>query len=86
MGNDRAARAFIKLGGPDALSPLEVVQLAQQLTGKAVTVQHVPEEALRARTQLPSQIVGSTKNYCKMGGAGISCAGSGGTGRASSTL
>jgi len=32
----------------------------------------VPEEALRARTQLPSQIVGSTKNYCKMGGAGIS--------------
>ncbi len=31
-----------------------------------------PEEALRARTQLPSQIVGSTKNYTKQGGAGIS--------------
>ena len=31
-----------------------------------------PEEALRARTQLPSQIVGSTKNYTKQAGAGIS--------------
>ncbi len=31
-----------------------------------------PEEALKARTQLPSQIVGSTKNYTKQAGAGIS--------------
>ena len=49
LGNDRAAQAIIKLGGPDALSPLEVVQLARQLTGKPITVQHVPEEALRAQ-------------------------------------
>jgi glycolate oxidase len=40
--------------------------------GTSIQVTHYPEEALKARTQLPSQIVGSTKNYCKMGGAGIS--------------
>ena len=55
LGNDRAAQAFIKLGGPDALSPLEVVQLAQQLTGKAVTVEHVPEDALRAQQSAASE-------------------------------
>jgi NADH dehydrogenase len=49
LGNERAARAVIKLGGPDALSPLEVVQLAQQLTGKPIDIQHVPEDALRAQ-------------------------------------
>lgn len=40
--------------------------------GTSLKVTQYPEEALRARTQLPSQIVGSTKNYCKMAGAGIS--------------
>jgi len=49
LNNERAARAVIKLGGPDALSPLEVVRLAEQLTGKTITVQHVPEDALRAQ-------------------------------------
>lgn len=49
LGNDRAAQAVIKLGGPHALSPLEVVQLAQQLTGRLINVQHVPEDGLRAQ-------------------------------------
>ena len=49
LDNERAAQSFIKLGGPDALSPLEVVQLAEQFTGKAIAVQHVPEDALRAQ-------------------------------------
>lgn len=31
-----------------------------------------PAEALKARTELPSQIVGSTKNYTKQAGGGIS--------------
>jgi len=31
-----------------------------------------PPEALKARTELPSQIVGSTKNYTKQAGGGIS--------------
>ena len=49
LDNPRAENAIIKLGGPDALSPLEVVGLAEQATGKPVVVQHVPEEALRAQ-------------------------------------
>ena len=44
-----AANAVIQLGGPDALSPLEVVRLAEQAVGKTVNVQHVPEEALKAQ-------------------------------------
>ena len=49
LDNPQATNAVIKLGGPDALSPLEVVRLAEQTVGKTVVVQHVPEEALRAQ-------------------------------------
>jgi NADH dehydrogenase len=49
LDNSHATNAVIKLGGPDALSPLEVVRLAEQAVGKTVVVQHVPEEALRAQ-------------------------------------
>jgi glycolate oxidase len=40
--------------------------------GTSLKETEYPEEALRARTQLPSRIVGSTKNYTKQAGAGIS--------------
>jgi len=43
------ANATVQLGGPEALSPLEAVRLAEQVAGKPVAVQHVPEEALRAQ-------------------------------------
>jgi uncharacterized protein YbjT (DUF2867 family) len=49
LDNPHATNAVIKLGGPDALSPLEVVRLAEQAVGKTVVVQHVAEEALRAQ-------------------------------------
>jgi NADH dehydrogenase len=51
VDNPRAANTVIKLGGPEALSPKEVVRLAEQATGKSIVVQHVPEEALRAQHQ-----------------------------------
>jgi glycolate oxidase len=44
----------------------------EQKKGTSIKYTEYPEEALRARTQLPSQIVGSTKNYTKMAGGGIS--------------
>ncbi|MCF8082376.1 MAG: FAD-binding oxidoreductase [Deltaproteobacteria bacterium] len=44
----------------------------EQNKGTSIEYAEYPEEALRARTQLPSQIVGSTKNYTKMAGGGIS--------------
>jgi len=49
LDNPQATNAVIKLGGPDALSPLEVVRLAEQAMGKTVGVQHVAEDALRAQ-------------------------------------
>jgi uncharacterized protein YbjT (DUF2867 family) len=44
-----APNAIVKLGGPEALSPLEAVRLAEQVVGRPIEVQHVPEEALRAQ-------------------------------------
>ena len=49
LDSPHATNAVIKLGGPDALSPLDVVLLAEQAVGKTLGVQHVPEEALRAQ-------------------------------------
>jgi uncharacterized protein YbjT (DUF2867 family) len=45
----RAQNEAIKLGGPDAVSPLEAVRLAEQVVGRPIEVQHVAEEALRAQ-------------------------------------
>jgi len=45
----RASKSVIKLGGPEALSPLDVVQLAERITSRTFTVQHVPEAGLRAQ-------------------------------------
>ena len=44
----------------------------EQKKGTSIKQTVYPEEALKGRTQLPSQVVGSTKNYCKQGGGGIS--------------
>ncbi len=49
LKSPRAKNAIIELGGPEPLSPLEVVHLAEQVTRKRFDVQHVPEEALRAQ-------------------------------------
>jgi NADH dehydrogenase len=51
VDNPRASNRVIRLGGPEALSPMDVVRLAEQATGKSIAVQHVPEEALRAQHQ-----------------------------------
>lgn len=49
LDNPHAMNATVKVGGPEALSPLEVVRIAEQAVGKPVVVKHVPEEALRAQ-------------------------------------
>ena len=49
LKSPRAKNAIIELGGPEPLSPLEVVHLAEQVTRKRFAVQHVSEEALRAQ-------------------------------------
>jgi hypothetical protein len=45
----------------------EMVLDAEQKKGSTLKTTVYPEEALKARTELPSQIVGSTKNYTKHG-------------------
>ena len=49
VDNPHARNAVIELGGPDELSPRDVVRLAEQITGKTITVQQVPEAALRTQ-------------------------------------
>jgi NADH dehydrogenase len=49
LDNPQAINKVIRLGGPEALSPLEVVRVAERVTGKRFEVQYVPEEALRAQ-------------------------------------
>lgn len=54
LDHPQARNRIIHLGGPEALSPLEVVRLFEQETGKQFEVQHVPEEALRAQMEGPA--------------------------------
>jgi NADH dehydrogenase len=49
VDNVAARNCVIKLGGPEPLSPLQVVQVFEEVTGKKFSVTHVPEEALRAQ-------------------------------------
>jgi uncharacterized protein YbjT (DUF2867 family) len=49
LNNESARNSIINLGGREALSPLEVVHLFEQQTGKPFQLQYVPEEALRAQ-------------------------------------
>jgi NADH dehydrogenase len=41
-----AKNAILELGGPDALSPLEVVKMCEEMSGKKITVTHEPVEEL----------------------------------------
>lgn len=45
----KAKNATIELGGPEALTPLDVVRIGEDLSGRSFDVQHVPEETLRAQ-------------------------------------
>ena len=48
VDNPRALNETFAFGGPEALTQLEVVALFEQLTGRAFTLEFVPEEALQA--------------------------------------
>jgi len=46
LSNPHAKNATLELGGPEALSPLEVIHLYEQAEHRSFKVQHVSEEAL----------------------------------------
>jgi NADH dehydrogenase len=45
LSNPEARNATVELGGPEALSPLEVVRICEDVTGKQLEVHHVPDGA-----------------------------------------
>jgi uncharacterized protein YbjT (DUF2867 family) len=49
LGNPAARSATVLIGGPQALSPLEVIRIFEEVGGRPFEVQHVPEEALAAQ-------------------------------------
>ena len=49
LDNEAAKNAVIELGGPDALSPLEVVKIFEEVSGKTFEIQKVPKEALQVQ-------------------------------------
>ena len=68
LDNSEARNAVIELGGAEALSPLEVVQIFEKVMGRKFDVQHVPEEALReqrdgASDPLQQSFAGLMLNY-----------------------
>ena len=46
LDNPAARNAVIELGGPESLSPLEVVRIFERVQGREFEIQHVPDEAL----------------------------------------
>jgi len=46
LDNPTARNATLALGGPEALSQLEMVQIFEEISGRSFEVQHVPEAAL----------------------------------------
>jgi uncharacterized protein YbjT (DUF2867 family) len=46
LDNPAAQNATLELGGPEALSPLAVVRIFEEVGGRLFEVEHVPEEAL----------------------------------------
>ena len=51
LDNPAARNAMLEMGGPEALTPLEVVGIFEEIGGRPFEVQHVPEEALAAQQE-----------------------------------
>jgi uncharacterized protein YbjT (DUF2867 family) len=49
LRNPAAERRAIAFGGPEMLSPLEVVGRFEEIGGRPFKLEHIPEEALRAQ-------------------------------------
>jgi uncharacterized protein YbjT (DUF2867 family) len=60
VDNPAAINKTLELGGPEALSPLEVVALFEKAAGKKFELQHVPVEALQAQKDGATDDLGKT--------------------------
>jgi len=59
-----ARNATIELGGPEALSPNEVIRMFEAATGRQFEVERVPEEALRAQEKAATDSL--TKSFAAL--------------------
>ena len=55
-----AHNATLELGGPDALSPLEVVKIFEEIGGRRFETQHIPVEALEAQQEAATDPMAQT--------------------------
>ncbi len=72
LDSPQAINDAIKLGGPEALSPLAVVRMAERALAKTIVVKHVREEALREQYRsttdsLRQSLVGLILYYARAG-------------------
>jgi uncharacterized protein YbjT (DUF2867 family) len=51
LDNQLAENRIIELGGPEALTPLEVVRIFEEIAGTKFRLQHVPEETLKEQLE-----------------------------------
>ena len=51
VDNPDASGQTIELGGPEAVSPLEAVRLAETIAGREITIEQVPAAALEQQVQ-----------------------------------
>jgi uncharacterized protein YbjT (DUF2867 family) len=49
LHNAAACNAVLELGGPEPITPLQAVRIAEEVTGAAIAATHVPVEALQAQ-------------------------------------
>ena len=59
-----AQRQTIEFGGPEALSPLEVVARFERISGTRFQIEHIPEQALR--TQLEAATDSMQKSFAAL--------------------
>ena len=59
-----AHNRILEIGGPQDLSPLNVVSIFEETTGKPFTVQHVSEDALLAQLEGATDPLSET--FCKL--------------------
>jgi len=67
--NPAARNAVLELGGPEALSQLEVVRIFEEVTGRKFELEFVPEEELLARRAAASSPVERTFAELMLGAA-----------------
>jgi uncharacterized protein YbjT (DUF2867 family) len=60
VDNEAVRNSVLQLGGPEALSPLEVIRIFEKHTGNIFTVEHVPVTALQAQKDTASDSLGES--------------------------